>query len=771
VVVLLPLLMILSTIVQSHSEHACNIELAGNSSMVDDSAWMPFKSVLERQSCLNIPAKVVAAGTSVAQLHFTAFLSLDRSFMTNFVTNNLLNVSSQSPESLVEDLIHAQKMVRVRREEVQQFWENPGPALWLDCMYIRDRCTWEVSLARLNNSGITLFEYLFVNYNEPQSHLDSPGTLCLAASKTVVNADIFRQRRPRVIVIDESQVADLDIRVLAHGLSSMGKLVILGRLTSTAQSIFEAVGFHVFEHDNFFVAVLKPQAMESDSINASQNSIGKIANVYVANMEDDYSARYPAACENFRTAGLGDLWPKHERFRAINGRKELAITFELRNIFRVNEFSPRNPYTDHGFRRGTLGCAVTHLLLWTKLAKRTDLSDLDSIIILEDDFYFVQDVADLWRQGPGHSLSMSDPRWDVMMLGYYNDVRFIPGIPVWDGVEAFPTTSRSFGLGAHGYILRKRGAKRLLNFIHTFGMAQANDHIVMEAWVQNHIVAYKSIPWLVYSKSQSPGYPSTTYEDYVYSKTAHCPRNAQGGTFKLQNQKETSLSDGPKKMNLALNPANLPDSHTIQNPILHPDLLLDIGLDFSPDVSVEDFHAKHPCAQFCLQYGHNNFSYPPPQCYFLFDNHVQSVYSDPKRMQIGQETKIFVALLTADGQIWENSISEPLVVNASATVAHMELYEVQPDQLELEVVISHAPANFMTIHSSSLLCVNEHCDPLASFPVDFNVSVSSNEGLAVNATLQTLGSERDLAIPIEHFYRTSSGEIDFVNVRAVLRGL
>jgi len=232
-----------------------------------------------------------------------------------------------------------------------------------------------------------------------------------------------------------------------------------------------------------------------------------------------------------------------------------------------------------------------------------------------------------------------------------------------------------------------------------------------------------------------------------------------------------SICDSPAITNLSLHPDNFPVTDSMETPILHPDLLLKVGVKLISGMSSEDMLAKHPCAQLCLQYGHKNFSYPPPQCYFLFDNHVQSVYSDPKRMQIGQETKIFVALLTADGQIWENSISEPLVVNASATVAHMELYEVQPDQLELEVVISHAPANFMTIHSSSLLCVNEHCDPLASFPVDFNVSVSSNEGLAVNATLQTLGSERDLAIPIEHFYRTSSGEIDFVNVRAVLRGL
>ncbi len=58
--------------------------------------------------------------------------------------------------------------------------------------------------------------------------------------------------------------------------------------------------------------------------------------------------------------------------KAVDGR-ELRVTDEIRTVFAKNDFQ---------FRRGILGCALTHIALWKQLVADTES---ESYIVVEDD--------------------------------------------------------------------------------------------------------------------------------------------------------------------------------------------------------------------------------------------------------------------------------------------------------------------------------------------------------------------------------------------------
>mmetsp|Transcript_3275 Transcript_3275/g.5834 ORF Transcript_3275/g.5834 Transcript_3275/m.5834 type:complete len:201 (-) Transcript_3275:758-1360(-) len=167
-------LLLVMTIVKVDGETILNSEATCESEQMDNSAWMPFMSVRERRSCIIVPKSDAGYKDGYVKVYTTAFEDADRPFMKKYIADELTKVSSRSPEALMKDLVFSQKASLFRRKEVQKFWDDPGPSLWLDCVYVMDTCSWDFIFARLNNSGITLFESAFIDYEEPQAFFKCP---------------------------------------------------------------------------------------------------------------------------------------------------------------------------------------------------------------------------------------------------------------------------------------------------------------------------------------------------------------------------------------------------------------------------------------------------------------------------------------------------------------------------------------------------------------------------------------------------------------------
>jgi len=553
----------------------------------------------------------------------------------------------------------------------------------------------------------------------------------------------------------------------------MGKIIIIGQISDEMRENFHSAGFDSLQQDGFLALLPRLNTEEGGTNMNSQGRIGQLANVYVANMDKDYAKRWPMFSASFHDAGLDQVWPKPQRFRAINGKTEAALTSERRALFQTDKFPVQNPYEGHGFRRGVLGCALSHIVLWAKLAKRSDLSDLDAIIILEDDAKFADGITNYWRRGPGHSLVHSDPRWDILMLGFTDHPSYEARIPVWDGVEAFPSRPRSEGGGTYGYMLRKRGAKQLLKLLREFGMPQPVDWFLMEAWARSAIIAYRTTAWIVLQDDKS-SQKSNTQEGYPLSESSSCTlsNKAQASPFQMVGHQYPPPYIRTEVSSLEFNADSIKMTSDAKVLNVHPDLGLTTKLKVIHGVDIQKFISSQACAQLCFQYGHSNFSYPPPQCYFLFDNFVSTIYVDPYKVGSSREFQIFAAAFGSDGQMWSNTLTGPFKFRVAPQVAELRLNNLRGqdgESMEIEVEIFNAPFDFMSKHSTSLLCANEHCEPLASLPTTLKVVVASPPNLTtLRITLQTLGDERALAAPLERVLNIAA---DFVYLRTVLKGV
>jgi glycosyl transferase family 25 len=154
-----------------------------------------------------------------------------------------------------------------------------------------------------------------------------------------------------------------------------------------------------------------------------------------------------------------------ERFAAVDGR-DLTLTAELSHLFRGNDFS---------FRRGFIGCALSHLALWRELAA----GQAPAMLVLEDDVSlcpgFEGQLAELCS-----ALTRDHPSFDLVLLGNFDwrpaaeddfTTGFRPARPLpFDG-------ARYIG-GTFAYILSRQGAQKLLAIVERDGIQNGIDRFV-----------------------------------------------------------------------------------------------------------------------------------------------------------------------------------------------------------------------------------------------------------------------------------------------------
>lgn len=175
----------------------------------------------------------------------------------------------------------------------------------------------------------------------------------------------------------------------------------------------------------------------------------------------------------------------YERFSAIDGNM-LRNTTQLQRIFDGN---------DYNMMVGAVGCAMSHFKIYTDLINSPEY---EAVLILEDDITFCKnfDVKffHICKQ-------IKNLDWDLVFIGHHprnlHDSKYkndnIPFLEKWDVYSSF---QNSLG-GTVGYIINKKGAIRVLDFINKNKMINCIDTMLQKSC--NELDIYYSVPNLVFS--------------------------------------------------------------------------------------------------------------------------------------------------------------------------------------------------------------------------------------------------------------------------------
>lgn len=213
-----------------------------------------------------------------------------------------------------------------------------------------------------------------------------------------------------------------------------------------------------------------------------------------------------------KLAGL----PHLERLDAVDGADLLGSNItsdEVRAIFNLSSWrygSAKNAHQDHGYRTHVIGCALSHLRAWERIAASSHGDDENSIhLVLEDDVHFSSDFAQRWPRAL-RELGQ-DNTWDLVHLGVLDDRDLYGDWQISQHFKRFSDRPRVFGAGAFAYLLRPRSARRLLFDAREQGIQQAVDWWLVDKFDQ--LVCYKASPPLA-SSPQGHGRDSDNDQSY-----------------------------------------------------------------------------------------------------------------------------------------------------------------------------------------------------------------------------------------------------------------
>ena len=188
----------------------------------------------------------------------------------------------------------------------------------------------------------------------------------------------------------------------------------------------------------------------------------------------------------------------YEFIKAVNGA-ELQPTFNLGKLFAGNCW---------GYRRGVIGCALSHLNLWSQLVNDPDT---DYYIILEDDITLCKDFKE--------KLSQLKPQLienELLFLGYHmwsqqrNMVKHIYENNNSEIKHKLLEKQLYIG-GTFAYSINKKGAQLLIDYIASNGIKYAIDNL-MVGGVKN-INVYECYPQLIFSEWNEHGTADTDIQN------------------------------------------------------------------------------------------------------------------------------------------------------------------------------------------------------------------------------------------------------------------
>lgn len=197
--------------------------------------------------------------------------------------------------------------------------------------------------------------------------------------------------------------------------------------------------------------------------------------LYVINLERRPDRKYKME-QIFFNQNIHD----YEFVNAVDG-KELFASDEIYKLFYGNDFN---------YRRGVIGCALSHYYLWQRL-----LNDPfnEYYIILEDDVIMCND----FNTKISHVMEkiLQDNIHFCSIGGHSNK-------PLNENIENLNIIYDDYTNyieGTLGYIITKDGARRVLNFINAYSIYRAIDYILYTAFdMKVHKVTESLVQSLTY---------------------------------------------------------------------------------------------------------------------------------------------------------------------------------------------------------------------------------------------------------------------------------
>ena len=302
------------------------------------------------------------------------------------------------------------------------------------------------------------------------------------------------------------------------------------------------------------------------------------ANAYILNDESQFGAKTPPPINlNIKTYVINlnrrkDRWDKitaqealkyfkYERFEAVDGSK-LEPTEQLQRIFDGN---------DYNMREGMVGCALSHIKLYIELAN----SKYDAFCILEDDLEFVPSFRDKFL----HLYNGLPQGWDLCYLGHhmwsqYKTPEYFSKVnmPVTERWDSMKSLKYSIG-GTGGYLISKKGANALLEFINANAMTNGIDTVQQKS--ADKLAVYYPKPHLIYSECCTQDKKVDTDIQFNYKSLA-IPLNTR-----IEKQREFYLRLGHTVMTTK-------EEYTLSN-------ITDVTIYTGPNIRQHLKTCKYPC--------------------------------------------------------------------------------------------------------------------------------------------------------------------------------
>lgn len=274
----------------------------------------------------------------------------------------------------------------------------------------------------------------------------------------------------------------------------------------------------------------------------SQRNNKSILNAYDLNEEKQFIGKEDKkiTIKNTKTYVI-NLKRRDDRMKLLE--KNCKITYERINAVDGSLLKP-NKYlqrifegNDYNMREGMVGCAMSHIKLLIECIKSKE----DIFCFLEDDIK----LAENFREKINDVMDNLPEDWDMIYLGhhlypkYENEMNGGDKIRCekWDMKKSF---RMSMG-GTFAYLINKKGANKLLEFINENGMTNGIDTVQQKAIkVMN---TYYCNPSIIFSECVLPNnnVDSDIQKNYKslsmtnYNKEPYIDRLKQNGMFNIDN--------------------------------------------------------------------------------------------------------------------------------------------------------------------------------------------------------------------------------------------
>ena len=251
----------------------------------------------------------------------------------------------------------------------------------------------------------------------------------------------------------------------------------IGRLTSQKNDESKINAYKLNNEAQFIKKPLSP-IEETAEIELSNLPIN--IKTYILNLD-----RRRDRWEKFRKNAKNIEFLEYERFSAVDG-KFLKTSHQLQRIFDGN---------DYNMQVGAVGCASSYFLMFIELI----YSDYDAFICLEDDIH-IAPKFDIKLLHICNELRNVD--WDIVFLGHHirdvNDAKYkLNEIPIIFKADINVSFNISLG-GTIGFLISKKGAQRLLDFINRHRMVNCIDTMMQKS--ANELNVYYTTTHLVFSE-------------------------------------------------------------------------------------------------------------------------------------------------------------------------------------------------------------------------------------------------------------------------------